>query len=173
MTVPPVCKDCVLDWGIASQFEGNTVQLLTAFLNTVPPSRRRPVVSGVRVPRCTTHTRNRRTASKTTQHETYVIRTYGLGPGDYDRLYESQNGRCAICQKAKGYSKRLAVDHDHNTGLAYGLLCGPCNKDVLGQSGRSIEFFERCIEYLRNPPARQLRIVAIHKDNRKAGESDG
>lgn len=128
---------------------------------------------GPRSLRCASHGRAKGATSKKTQHEAYVQRVYGLGPGDYDRLYETQNGTCALCQRAKGVSKRLAVDHDHDTGLAYGLLCGPCNKDVLGQSRRDVAYFERCIQYLLNPPARQLRIVAYHIDKRKEWDLNG
>jgi hypothetical protein len=84
-----------------------------------------------------------------------VIRTYGLAPGDYDRLYGSQNGTCALCLRATGKSKRLAVDHDHKTGAVRGLLCGPCNK-LIGHARDEPEFFDRAAEYLRNPPATML-----------------
>lgn len=118
-------------------------------------------------PRCATHHRLRRRTSKDTQHERYVQRTYGLGEGDYDRLYEHQGRKCAICRRSTGKVKKLAVDHDHDNGLAYGLLCGPCNRDVLGWSRRDVAYFQRAIEYLKNPPAKQLNIVAYHQDKRK------
>jgi Recombination endonuclease VII len=42
----------------------------------------------------------------------------------YCVLIEWQRGRCAIC----GTSEReLLLDHDHDTGLIRGLLCGSCN----------------------------------------------
>lgn len=31
---------------------------------------------------------------------------------------------CAICQRATGKARRLAVDHNHDTGDVRGLLCG-------------------------------------------------
>lgn len=124
-------------------------------------------------PRCSTHHFRRRKGTKKNQHERYVQRVYGLGEGDYDRIYEFQGGKCALCRRSTGVSKRLAVDHDHDTGLAYGELCGPCNKDVLGWSRREIAYFERCIEYLKNPPCRQLGIIAYHIDKRKEWETNG
>jgi hypothetical protein len=117
-------------------------------------------------PRCATHHRARRQATTKATHEAYVQRTYGLGPGDYDRLKEAQGGRCFICQRATGATRRLAVDHSHDTGLARGLLCKPCNR-MLGHARDSVEFFERAIDYLNSPPAARLGITAIHIDNRK------
>ena len=51
-----------------------------------------------------------------------------FGTPDYDRLYQIQGGKCAICgrhQSATG--KTLEVDHDHDTMLVRGLLCSGCN----------------------------------------------
>lgn len=150
------CKDCLKEWTD------------TVGINSGLPRNPRPAPHPG--PRCATHWRAAKKGGKATQHERYVQRVYGLPPGGYQELYEHQGGTCALCQRSKGIAKRLAVDHDHDTGLAYGLLCGPCNKDIMGWSHREIAFFERCIEYLRNPPARQLRIVAYHEEKRKTSE---
>lgn len=64
-------------------------------------------------------------------HDRYVQRTYGLEAGEYARLLEAQDGRCAICTRHPR-SRRLAVDHDHQTGRVRALLCYTCNKFVLG-----------------------------------------
>lgn len=46
-------------------------------------------------------------------------------------MLASQGGGCAICQKPDGEGKdRLHLDHDHETGKARGLLCGPCNRGI-------------------------------------------
>ena len=78
------------------------------------------------------------------RHRRYVERTYGLAPGEYDRMFEAQDGRCAICAK-QPRSKRLAVDHDHRTGKPRALLCVVCNRGL-----RSFEF-----DYI---PAQQAAI---------------
>lgn len=117
-------------------------------------------------PRCATHWRAELKRRKAQAHENRMGKVYGLPPGAYERVYRHQGGVCALCQRSKGIVKKLAADHDHETGLFYGLLCGPCNKDVMGWSRRQIAYFERCIEYLRNPPARQLGLVAYHEENR-------
>lgn len=64
-------------------------------------------------------------------HDKYVQRTYGLEAGEYARLLEAQQGRCAICARV-ARNRRLAVDHNHETGQVRSLLCYFCNK-YLGQ----------------------------------------
>lgn len=101
-------------------------------------------------PRCTTHHRAFRKAQKARIHDARVVRVYGLEPGQYESLYVFQDGRCWICRKATGASKRLAVDHDHSTGRVRGLLCTTCNKVVLGQY--DVEALIRAVSYLNDPP---------------------
>jgi hypothetical protein len=93
-------------------------------------------------------------------HRYRVARQYGLLPGDYDALYAAQGGRCAICRRATGKTKRLAVDHDHAIGLhsrsaVRGLLCSHDNS-MIGSARDDPEYFDRAAEYLRNPPARKV-----------------
>lgn len=99
-------------------------------------------------PRCATHHRAFHKAQKANNHERMVAKTYGLAPGEYEQIYNLQGGTCAICQRATGKTKRLAVDHDHDTGLVRGLLCGPCNK-MVGYFRNAPEAFERAAAYLR------------------------
>lgn len=61
-----------------------------------------------------------------------ALKRYSLTLVDYDRLWEQQEGLCAICGKSettkRGESvQRLSVDHDHRTGKVRGLLCSKCN----------------------------------------------
>lgn len=99
-------------------------------------------------PRCATHYRAFRKQQKARGHERMVANTYGLAMGEYEAMYQEQGGTCAICQRATGATKRLAVDHDHDTGLVRGLLCGPCNK-LVGYFRNSPEAFDRAAAYLR------------------------
>lgn len=98
-------------------------------------------------PRCLTHHRARRKLAGAASHDKMVGRVYGLGPGEYHSLYLLQGGVCAICRRAKGISKRLAVDHDHRTGRVRGLLCGPCNQ-FIGYIGDNPEAGLRLAAYL-------------------------
>ena len=89
----------------------------------------------------------------TQRWEQHIQKTYGIAPSEYWAIYEAQGGVCAICQRANGKVRRLAVDHDHKTGMIRGALCRTCNKQILGHSRDEIEFFERAAQYLRYPPA--------------------
>lgn len=105
-------------------------------------------------PRCATHHREARKAAKLRAHGRHVERTYGITAEEYWALYQAQDGRCFICRRATGKAKRLPVDHDHGTGEVRGLLCGPCNRDVLGHLRHDPEALVRALEYLLDPPAR-------------------
>lgn len=116
-------------------------------------------------PRCTTCYRAFKKASSAVAHERRVQAQYGLPAGGYAKLYEAQGGTCAICQRATGRTKRLAVDHDHSCcrgktscGLCVrGLLCGVCNQ-LIGRMPKGS--FQRAIAYLEDPPA--PKVLASH-----------
>lgn len=80
-------------------------------------------------------------------HRGRVGVTYGLSTGEYDAMLARQDGRCAICH-LRPRSKRLAVDHDHNTGRVRGLLCGSCNRRLLGAAHDDPAILRRALEYL-------------------------
>lgn len=120
-------------------------------------------------PRCATHHRAVRKARKEAAHEARVQSVYGLGPGDYAKLYAGQNGRCWICQRATGASRKLSVDHDHRCQLGHdpkqgcracirGLLCRRCN-DLLGHVRDDPEALMRAAYYLWQPPAPRILLT--------------
>lgn len=104
-----------------------------------------------------------RAARAARAHEMRVRRVYGLPEGAYAALYAAQGGKCALCQRANGRTKRLAVDHDHacckgptSCGRCVrGLLCSLCN-GLLGHMRDDIAFAVRVAEYLEFPPARPV-----------------
>ena len=106
----------------------------------------------------------KKTRSKAS-HEARVQETYGLLPGEYDKLFEAQGGKCWIC----GGTRRgnLDVDHDHTTGAVRGLLCASDNRKVLKYARNDPERLRRAADYLENPPAQQILGIRIHRDNRK------
>lgn len=107
-------------------------------------------------PRCAEHMRTFRARQKADKHERWIKATYGITGAEYRAIYEAQGGKCAICQRATGASKKLSVDHDHVTGEVRGLLCTPCNRDVLGHLRDSVLALLRAVRYLLHPPARKV-----------------
>lgn len=57
--------------------------------------------------------------------EFHLRKKYGITRAQYIAMNQAQGGLCAIC--GSECSTRLAVDHDHQTGVVRGLLCRRCN----------------------------------------------
>lgn len=62
-------------------------------------------------------------------YDTYLKSTYGISREEYARLFELQDGKCAICGQVSE-NRRLSVDHNHTTGKVRALLCDNCNKGL-------------------------------------------
>jgi hypothetical protein len=92
-------------------------------------------------------------------HAARVEKLYGITPQDYDRLFQLQGGRCAICGR-RPQTKRLAVDHDHATGAVRGLLCASnengCNRAVVANLEQAVDSgldaARRAVAYFEDPP---------------------
>lgn len=147
------CKDCEAGWVDA----GNT-----------PPRPGRPRDAPFPGPRCYSHHHLRKHAVRERAHGQRVERVYGITPEQYVELYAIQGGKCALCKRATGKAKRLAVDHDHALARQHdhpddracrdcvrGLVCGPCN-DVLAHFRDEAALLIGAANYLINPPARTL-----------------
>jgi hypothetical protein len=79
---------------------------------------------------------------------------YGLTVEQHQRLYDGQNGVCAICGQPEtrvigGKIAALTVDHNHHTGQVRGLLCSRCNLG-LGMFCENIEFLKKAVAYLQD-----------------------
>lgn len=144
MTAPrKVCKDCRAAVVAGQQAEGT-------LLRPAPHPG----------PRCTTHHRARRKQRADGRHASALRLQFGIEPEDYARLLQHQGNRCAICRRATGATKRLAVDHDHSCcpgptscgKCVRGILCGPCNS-MLAHARDDAELFRRAIRYLNEWPA--------------------
>lgn len=110
---------------------------------------------GPRSKRCSSHFRARQKVQRAEAAEKRVQRVYGLAPGEYERLLAFQGGTCAFPNcRAAGKRKRLAVDHDHDTGLPRGLLCVAHNYTLLG---KFLHDLQDALDYLADPPAQRLR----------------
>lgn len=88
-------------------------------------------------------------------HAGHIQRTYGLDEETYRGMLAWQGGRCYICRRLPRSGRRLAVDHDHNTGAVRGLLCANdewgCNRAVLGVI-TSLEMARRVVSYYEKTP---------------------
>lgn len=88
-----------------------------------------------------------------TQRNTAFQKAYGISLADYEQMLVEQDGRCAICGQPPK-DRRLAVDHDHETGRVRGLLCyGHCNR-AIGLLRDNPELLRRAAEYLERASAR-------------------
>ncbi|MGH2808786.1 MAG: endonuclease VII domain-containing protein, partial [Actinomycetota bacterium] len=97
--------------------------------------------------------------------EGHLLRKYGLSLADFEFLVITQGGACRICGKVEG--DKLHVDHDHQTGLIRGLLCGNCNK-AIGLLEEDADRFAAATSYLRETqlplscgdrPRKRTRVV--------------
>ena len=85
--------------------------------------------------------------------KSYIKSTYGLTWEEYTKLYNSQQGKCAICNKYitievdKSRTSTACVDHNHETGEVRGILCDSCNKGI-GYLKDNIMILENAIKYL-------------------------
>lgn len=60
-----------------------------------------------------------------------LINQYNVTEEDYNKLFESQSGKCKICGIHQSQlDVALAVDHNHETGKVRGLLCRKCNTGI-------------------------------------------
>lgn len=59
---------------------------------------------------------------------------YGIDYKTYETILSEQNGKCALCDRApRPGGRRMALDHNHETGTARGILCFYCNKYRVGK----------------------------------------
>lgn len=79
--------------------------------------------------------------------QSYLKRKYGITIAEYDRMFEEQNGVCAICGEPRPEERTLHIDHDHETGVIRALLCFRCN-NALGDFREEYELFQRAADYL-------------------------
>lgn len=78
-----------------------------------------------------------------------TAKRYGITPKEYDRMCETQKGRCLLCREAPKSNRRLRLDldHDHKTGIIRGLLCDKCNRG-LGAFGDNSRLMRLAADYV-------------------------
>jgi hypothetical protein len=84
------------------------------------------------------------------QRKRSLAKLYGLSTEEYNIMFESQRGLCAVCclPDSSRRDGRLSVDHNHKTGKIRQLLCTKCNL-ALGAVGDKIENLLSMIEYIK------------------------
>jgi len=92
-----------------------------------------------------------------------LLTKYDISVEQFQAVWESQGGVCAICNGPPTKGKRLAVDHNHQTGEVRGLLCCNCNMG-LGNLKDDIDLLRSAISYLTNPPAVHVVVGDGSKD---------
>lgn len=100
--------------------------------------------------------------------EANLLRYFGIGIQEYNKLHASQGGCCAICKKKL---ETLSVDHDHTTGAIRGLLCPQCNFGI-GNFLNDIGLLKSAIAYLEEAPKKMhlehglMRLLYKHRKDR-------
>ncbi len=87
----------------------------------------------------------RKNKRKVISHQ--LERLYGITLAEYDRMFEKQNGVCAICNLPE-IMRRLSIDHNHKTGTVRELLCTSCNA-LLGYLREDEQKLENVKRYLQ------------------------
>jgi hypothetical protein len=88
----------------------------------------------------------------------HIKKKYGMTADLYQKMFQAQNGTCAICNQQETHLYRnkqigyLAIDHDHATGKIRELLCFNCNTG-LGRFNDDQQLLSNAIEYLRRHSA--------------------
>jgi hypothetical protein len=117
-------------------------------------------------PRCATCHREVRKQRSVTAHGRRLEQVYSITVTDYAEILAAQGLTCAICQRANGSTRRLAVDHDHGCcdgptscgRCVRGLLCKPCNR-LLGHVRDDPETLRRAARYLEEWPSGRNRAA--------------
>ena len=73
----------------------------------------------------------------------YNLKQYGIDLDKYNKMFQEQQGCCAICGKHQSELKKsFDVDHSHKNGKVRGLLCCSCNLQLGIFENRFDEFSE-------------------------------
>lgn len=99
------------------------------------------------------------------QAEYRKVHQYGISDKMYESRLKLQKGGCAICGKPPDGRKKLAIDHDHDTGEVRGLLCSNCN-NALGLLEDDVKRFRRAIQYLSGAGNSEVQKQAESNDRR-------
>jgi hypothetical protein len=90
------------------------------------------------------------------------LRRYGLTPAQFDARFESQGRRCACCGSVTPRGNNdWCIDHDHNTNVIRGIICGLCNTGI-GHLGDDLAGIANADSYLRRHHGLSVELVDEH-----------
>lgn len=75
------------------------------------------------------------------------LKSYGLTTESFDKLFKSQDYKCAICLTDTPTKKGWCIDHCHSTGQVRGIVCDYCNL-MLGYAKDNTTTIRNAITYL-------------------------
>jgi hypothetical protein len=87
----------------------------------------------------------------------------GISRAQYVAAESGQDGACAICGQQDG-DRKLAADHDHETGFYRGLLCTKCNNG-LGSFRDSPDLLRKAAEYLEAGGSSAFDLIAFVEES--------
>lgn len=97
---------------------------------------------------------SRQAANPGSERTRELRRRFGLTVEDYDAMLEKCAGKCSICRQPEtaytargGSARRLAIDHNHQTGQIRGLLCFRCNS-AIGKIDENLDLLDAMRAYL-------------------------
>ena len=103
-----------------------------------------------------------REKNKDRERNSQLRRNFGISLHEYNLMLTEQKGKCACCGIHQNeLTINFAVDHDHDTGLIRGLLCGICNT-AIGKLGDNIEGLMRALNYLEKHELTKERKTNEH-----------
>jgi hypothetical protein len=77
-----------------------------------------------------------------------MMANYGITLSEYNELLDKQKGLCYICESHHtSQTRRLHIDHCHNSGKIRSLLCVNCNT-ALGLLKEDSNRVKKMIEYI-------------------------
>lgn len=92
-----------------------------------------------------------KTCDEFRKYKRFIQKTYDISWEDYEKMFDAQNGCCAICKSKISSSRtsRLFVDHCHDSLKVRGLLCSSCNHG-LGLFKDSPTILKAALKYLES-----------------------
>lgn len=85
----------------------------------------------------------------------WIAKTYGITLEEWERIWQHQGRKCAICTRAPREGEVFHLDHEHTKGQSgpiRGILCPYCNTRLVGRL-KSAERAQALANYLHSPPA--------------------